>query len=117
MMMIGKAVMRAAGCSAAAMVLLLTAGVASSGVVLGQGSGDRRAASFQAADSNHDGKVSRSEFEAFAMARLNQASGPRAAMFKRLPPDEQKARLDARFAAMDPAGKGYLTMAEWKKPS
>lgn len=77
------------------------------------GSADRRMASFQVADANHDGRISHEEFEVFARSRMATAGGMRAAMFKRLTPEEQKARLDAKFAQMDTKGKGYLTPDEW----
>lgn len=80
-------------------------------------SADRRVASFQAADTNHDGRVSRDEFEIFARSRMATAGGMRAAMFKRLSPEEQKARLDGKFAQMDTKGNGYLTPDDWNPQS
>jgi hypothetical protein len=90
------------------------AGVALSGAAHAQDErDDRRAASFKAADANGDDRVSQEEFEAFAKAQLANTGGMRAMMFNRLSPDDQKARLDERFAKMDTAGKGYVTMDEW----
>ncbi|MCQ9154193.1 EF-hand domain-containing protein [Acidomonas methanolica] len=98
--------------------ILGLAGLALSDEAFAQdGSGDRRMASFQAADANHDGRVSQEEFEAFAKARLASSGGMRAAMFGRLPPEEQKARLDEKFAQMDSGGKGYLTPDDWHPQS
>ncbi len=83
----------------------------------GDGSDDRRLASFQAADANHDGRISQDEFEAFARARMASSGGMRAAMFGRLAPEDQKARLDEKFAQMDSGGKGYLTPDDWHPQS
>lgn len=78
---------------------------------------DRRLASFQAADTNRDGRISRDEFEAFARARIAASGGMRAAMFGRMDPDQQKARLEERFFQMDDDHKGYLTPADWQPQS
>ncbi|GAN69683.1 EF-hand domain-containing protein [Acetobacter orleanensis] len=80
-------------------------------------SDDRRMASFQAADTNHDGRISYDEFEIFAKSRMATAGGMRAAMFKRLSPEDQKARLDGKLAQMDTKSKGYLTPDDWNPQS
>ncbi|MBB2168331.1 EF-hand domain-containing protein [Gluconacetobacter aggeris] len=99
-------------------LILGTVGPALSDMAFAQdGSGDRRMASFQAADANHDGRVSQDEFEAFARARMASSGGMRAAMFSRLAPEDQKARLDEKFAQMDTSGKGYLTPDDWHPQS
>lgn len=78
---------------------------------------DRRQASFQMADANHDGHISQDEFVAFARARMASSGGMRAAMFSHLAPEDQKSRLDTKFAQMDAAGKGYLTLDDWHPQS
>ncbi|GBQ27257.1 EF-hand domain-containing protein [Gluconacetobacter sacchari] len=99
-------------------LILGVAGPALSDRVFAQdGSEGRRMAGFQAADTNHDGHVSRDEFESFARARMASAGGMRAAMFSRLSPEDQKARLDEKFSQMDEGGKGYLTPDDWHPQS
>lgn len=68
---------------------------------------------FDAADSNHDGKVSLAEFETYATQRLMAGSGMRAQRFKMLSADEQKERLKQRFEAVDADRNGYLDRKEW----
>ncbi|MFT8558813.1 MAG: EF-hand domain-containing protein [Acetobacter sp.] len=99
-------------------LILGTVKPALSDTAFAQGSAsDRRMASFQVADTNHDGRISQDEFEAFARARMASSGGVRATMFNRLTPEDQKARLDAKFAQMDRNGKGYLTPDDWHPQS
>ena len=66
-----------------------------------------------AADANHDGRVTLQEYEAYATSRLMAANGRMAQRFKQLSPQEQAARLQQRFAKMDSAHKGYLDRNDW----
>jgi Ca2+-binding EF-hand superfamily protein len=68
---------------------------------------------FDAADANHDGRVTLQEYEAYATSRLMAANGRMAQRFKQLSPQEQAARLQQRFAKMDSAHKGYLDRNDW----
>lgn len=68
---------------------------------------------FDAADANHDGKVTLQEYEAYATSRLDAANGPMAQRFKQLSPEQQTARLQQRFEKMDKAHKGYLERGDW----
>jgi Ca2+-binding EF-hand superfamily protein len=68
---------------------------------------------FDDADTNHDGHVTLEEFQAYATSRLAAVSGPRAQAFKSLPPDQQAARLQKRFQALDKGNKGYLDRKDW----
>jgi Ca2+-binding EF-hand superfamily protein len=68
---------------------------------------------FDTTDTNHDGRVSLQEFEAYATGRLMAANGPRAKRFKQLTPQEQQARLQQRFDQLDQAHKGYIDRNDW----
>ena len=68
---------------------------------------------FDAADTNHDGRVTLQEFEAYAAHRLATGKGPMAARFRELSPDQQTARLQQRFDQMDHGNKGYLDRNDW----
>ncbi|WP_086644487.1 EF-hand domain-containing protein [Acetobacter sp. DsW_063] len=109
--------------AAAARVLFLPFAVGVAGIVLSDvvqaqdGPRDQRTESFRSADTNRDGRISEEEFEAFVKIRLGSSGGMRAAMFNRLTPEEQKARLDEKFAQMDASGKGYLTLDDWRPQS
>jgi Ca2+-binding EF-hand superfamily protein len=76
-----------------------------------------RETSFATADTNHDDHISPEEFEAFATARIVASDGFRARMFQQLSPQEQAARLKARFDSMDTEHKGYLDLGDWKPQS
>lgn len=105
-------------CALLAPLTLGTVGPVLSGMAFAQeASADRRMASFQTADANHDGRISQDEFAAFARARMASSGGMRAAMFGRLAPEDQKARLDEAFARMDSGGKGYLEPDDWNLKS
>ena len=70
---------------------------------------------FDDADANHDGRITLQEFEAFASNRLMAGNGPRAQRFKELAPQDQDARLQARFQKLDRGGKGYLDRSDWSR--
>lgn len=73
----------------------------------------RTLGNFDAADANHDGRVTLQEFEAYAAQRLATRSGPIAARFRRFSPDQQTLRLQRRFERMDHGNKGYLDRDDW----
>jgi hypothetical protein len=68
---------------------------------------------FDAADANHDGCVSQQEFVTYETQRLMAKNGPLAQKFKQLTPQEQTARLQARFEKLDVGNKGCLDQNEW----
>lgn len=68
---------------------------------------------FDLADTNHDGRVSLTEFEAFVTERLMQGHGRAAREFRRLSPEAQRARLESRFQLLDRGHKGYLDRDDW----
>jgi hypothetical protein len=68
---------------------------------------------FDDADANHDGRVTLQEYETYTTNRLMQANGPRAQKFKQLTPEQQAARLQQRFDALDKGHKGYLDRNDW----
>lgn len=69
--------------------------------------------SFDAADANHDGRVTFQEFDAYESQRLMTANGPLAQRFKELGPEQQTARLEQRFDRLDSGDKGYLDRNDW----
>ncbi len=73
----------------------------------------RNLGSFDAADANHDGRVTLQEFEAYETGRLMAANGPLAQRFKALSPEQQSARIEQRFQTLDSGDKGYLDQADW----
>jgi Ca2+-binding EF-hand superfamily protein len=73
----------------------------------------RMLGSFDAADTNHDGRVTFQEFDAYEIPRLMAANGPLAQRFKALSPEQQAARLQQRFGRLDSGGKGYLDRNDW----
>ncbi len=70
---------------------------------------------FNAADANHDGKVSLLEFQAYATKMLMASSGFMARRFQQMSRDEQASRLQQRFEKADLGQKGYLTAADWAR--
>jgi Ca2+-binding EF-hand superfamily protein len=68
---------------------------------------------FDAADANHDGRVTLQEYQSYATSRLMDANGRIAKRFKRLPPEEQAERLQQRFEKADHGHKGYLDRKDW----
>lgn len=68
---------------------------------------------FDLADTNHDGRLTLEEFEAFITQRLTQRQGPGARAFRRLSPEAQRARLKMRFQQLDRGHKGYLDRGDW----
>lgn len=99
---------RTAGLLLAAMLMLCCA--VGMPVAAAQPAGD-----FDVADTNHDGRVSLQEFEAYASQRLLAAYGRRAQRFRSLSPQEQSAALQRRFDRLDHGHKGYLDRSDWKK--
>jgi hypothetical protein len=70
---------------------------------------------FADADTNHDGRVTLHEFEAYAMQRLMSGQGMMAARFQQMSQDERAARLQSRFESADSGHKGYLTVEDWQR--
>jgi Ca2+-binding EF-hand superfamily protein len=68
---------------------------------------------FDEADTNHDGKVTLSEFEAYTTSRLMARNSKLAMRFKALSPEEQQARIKQRFDTIDTDHNGYLDRKEW----
>ena len=87
--------------------------VATSGLAGGASAQDRIRGDFDAADANHDGRVTLQEYEAYAKSRLAAADGTLAQRFKQLSAEDQEARLRLRFEKMDHVGKGYLDRKDW----
>lgn len=73
----------------------------------------RMLGSFDAAEANHDGRVTFQEFDAYESQRLMGADGPLAQRFKELSPEQQTARLQQRFNRLDSGEKGYLDRSDW----
>jgi Ca2+-binding EF-hand superfamily protein len=71
---------------------------------------------FNAADANHDGKVTLSEFKAYATKMLMASNGLMAHRFQQMSPDQQAAHLQQRFEKADLGHKGYLTATDWARP-
>lgn len=71
--------------------------------------------SFAAADANHDGKVTLTEFEAYATRMLMVSSGFAASRFQKMSPAQQAAVLQERFEKADSGHKGYLTPEDWAR--
>ena len=69
--------------------------------------------SFTDADTNHDGCVSLQEFETYETARLMAAHGFMAQKFQQMTPQEQSARLQAKFGQLNASGNGCLNPNEW----
>jgi Ca2+-binding EF-hand superfamily protein len=69
--------------------------------------------SFQAADANHDGKVSLQEYQAYASQQLMSRNGRMAQRFKALSPQEQQARLKQRFDGAVADHNGFIDRKEW----
>ncbi|MHB8814492.1 MAG: MipA/OmpV family protein [Steroidobacteraceae bacterium] len=70
---------------------------------------------FDPADTNHDGRVTLEEFEAFVTQRLKQGQGPAARKFRQLSPAAQRARLERFFEQLDSGHKGYLDRSDWSE--
>lgn len=70
---------------------------------------------FDLADTNHDGRVTLQEFEAYVTQRLQHGQGPRARRFRRLSPEAQRTRLERFFAQLDRGHKGYLDRSDWSE--
>ena len=68
---------------------------------------------FDAADINHDGRVTLQEYEAYATNRLMAANGRLAQKFKQMSPQQQAARLQQRFEKLDHGHKGYVDRNDW----
>jgi hypothetical protein len=68
---------------------------------------------FDDADANHDGRITRPEYDAYATQRLAASNGRMGERFKQLSPQEQAARLQHRFEKMDKGNKGYLDRSDW----
>ncbi len=68
---------------------------------------------FDDADTNHDGRVTLQEYEAYATSRMMAANGRMAQRFKQLSPQDQAARIQHRFGKMDHGHKGYLDRNDW----
>lgn len=68
---------------------------------------------FDAADANHDGRVTLQEFESYATQQLMSANGFRAQRFREMSPQQQQAVLQKRFTSMDHGSKGYLDRGDW----
>jgi Ca2+-binding EF-hand superfamily protein len=75
--------------------------------------GARMRGDFDAADANHDGKVTLQEYQSYATGRLMEANGRLAQKFKQLSPQEQAARIQQRFEKADHGHKGYLDHQDW----
>jgi len=71
---------------------------------------------FNAADANHDGRVTLQEFSTYETQRLETSNGFTAQRFKKMTPQEQEARLQARFKELDSGNKGYLDQNDWNGP-
>jgi MipA family protein len=68
---------------------------------------------FDDADTDHDGRITLQEFEAYVARRLQDLNGPAAQRFKQLSPPEQEARIQGRFEKADRGHKGYLDRTDW----
>jgi Ca2+-binding EF-hand superfamily protein len=71
---------------------------------------------FNIADANHDGRITLQEFSTYETQRLKASNGFTAQRFKQMTPQEQKARLQARFKELDSGNKGYLDQNDWNGP-
>jgi Ca2+-binding EF-hand superfamily protein len=71
---------------------------------------------FDAADSNHDGRVTFEEFAAYAKQQLAGAGGRKARKFRQLSAEQQTAALRKRFDQADHAHRGYLDRSDWNAP-
>jgi outer membrane protein len=72
---------------------------------------------FDAADANHDGRVSFEEFATYAKRQLDSANGAKAQRFKQLSSQQQTTLLRKRFDKVDHSHKGYLDRDDWGAPS
>lgn len=80
---------------------------------LGMAASAQSRAGFDAADADHDGRVTLQEYEAFTAHRLMAANGKWAQKFKEMSPEQQAARLRTRFEKLDHGHKGYLVRSDW----
>lgn len=71
---------------------------------------------FNIADAKHDGHVTLQEFSTYETQRLQASNGLMAQRFKQMTPQEQEARLQARFKKLDSGNKGYLDQNDWNGP-
>jgi Ca2+-binding EF-hand superfamily protein len=69
--------------------------------------------SFSAADVNHVGCITLQEFSAYETKRLMAGHGFIAGRFQQMAPQEQQARLAARFKQLDKSHNGCLDQSEW----
>jgi MipA family protein len=71
---------------------------------------------FDAADANHDGRVTFEEFATSAKRQLDAANGAKAQRFKQLSSQQQTTLLRRRFDKVDRSHKGYLDRDDWGAP-
>lgn len=71
-------------------------------------------ASFIAADTNHDNRLSWPEFRAAVVRIIEDRHDWRASSFKALSLPEQNAILHDRYLKMDSEKKGFLILSDWK---
>jgi Ca2+-binding EF-hand superfamily protein len=71
---------------------------------------------FDAADSDHNGRVTFEEFAAYANQQMDMSNGRKAQRFKQLSSDQQSTVLRKRFDKADRNHKGYLDRSDWSAP-
>ena len=76
-------------------------------------SAQERRPNFDALDANRDGRVTLQEFESYTGGRLMAGNGRMAQKFKEMSPEQQEARLKARFDKLDHGHKGYLLRSDF----
>ena len=85
------------------------------GVTAAQAKQAKMVGSFSAADTNHDGRVTLQEFQAYATSQFLASSSRRAEKFKEMSPSERAERIQHRFEKLDSGNKGYLVPTDWKE--